>query len=311
VHWNDRIQTTNYDELAVQEKLRQDAEEARLLYVGATRARDYLVLPWFATRGHYLELLKQAFDPALAGEAIATFFRRTGEQSRAKTQPFEATGIELGAPDANQRRELERQQKQRVEWMQERASLLERLNAGRSRSTPSRLKQALGESVLIGREGGTGAAMLAASFGTAMHQVLALMDFASPTSGDALWRTNAVQAGLSEEDTKRGLTTLQRFSQTNLFRRISQATTVYRELPFAYRQGETLMEGTLDLVFCEGTEWFLVDYKTDRVAAGEAASYVERYRTQLQAYAEALQILGGIRPAKILALLWTGETIRL
>lgn len=311
IRLSEEMQTGNYKTSYEQEKLREDAEEMRLLYVAATRARDYLVLPWFAENGHYLDLLKRGFDPERAGEAIATFFRRDGEQSKVETRARESIRVDLREPLAKERSAIERLKDQRVEWLLAHEELLARINAGRQRSTPSRLAEAEKDDRLRRREGETAIAAAAASFGTVMHEVLAMMDFKNPEAAKALWTTCATRAGLSEEDTKRGEDTLGKFLQTDLFRQISQAKEVYRELPFAYCSGATLMEGALDLVFSDGRKWFLVDYKTDRIAAGEAASHVERYRPQLDAYAEALQTLGGIRPAKILVLLWTGETLRL
>jgi ATP-dependent helicase/nuclease subunit A len=114
-----------------------------------------------------------------------------------------------------------------------------------------------------------------------------------------------------EEDTKRGVETLRQFVRGDLFRRICQAEVLHREMPFAYVRDGKLLEGTMDLVFREETGWVLVDYKTDRISASEAKAGAERYRPQLEAYADALQTLGGTRPAKILAFLDPGISVQM
>lgn len=48
--------------------------------------------------------------------------------------------------------------------------------------------------------------------------------------------------------------------------------------------GETLMHGVVDLVFREGDEWFVVDYKSDTIA-GRLESLVRYYRPQVEHYA--------------------------
>ncbi|MCX7825703.1 MAG: UvrD-helicase domain-containing protein, partial [Verrucomicrobiae bacterium] len=57
------LRTSGFDAAREQERLREEAEERRLLYVACTRARDWFVLPWFAGRGEYTKILAQAFKP--------------------------------------------------------------------------------------------------------------------------------------------------------------------------------------------------------------------------------------------------------
>jgi ATP-dependent exoDNAse (exonuclease V) beta subunit len=51
-----------------------------------------------------------------------------------------------------------------------------------------------------------------------------------------------------------------------------------------------LVEGRVDLAFCDGKSWTVVDFKTGAAGAG-------RYRRQLQLYALALQRATGM-PAR-------------
>ena len=56
-----------------------------------------------------------------------------------------------------------------------------------------------------------------------------------------------------------------------------------------------LIQGIIDAYFEEDGELILVDYKTDYVERGEEQSLAERYKTQLDYYARALEQLTGKR----------------
>lgn len=79
-----------------------------------------------------------------------------------------------------------------------------------------------------------------------------------------------------------------RFRNHSLGRRASGADRIRRELAFVFAVGDHLLRGTVDLLFEEGGQSVLVDYKTDRVRAAEMARHVERYAPQIQLYAAGL-----------------------
>jgi ATP-dependent exoDNAse (exonuclease V) beta subunit len=57
-----------------------------------------------------------------------------------------------------------------------------------------------------------------------------------------------------------------------------------REAPIAWRHGETLIEGVIDLAFEEGNQWTLIDFKTDEEFRSAAP-----YRRQVGLYALAVE----------------------
>lgn len=61
--------------------------------------------------------------------------------------------------------------------------------------------------------------------------------------------------------------------------------TVYREMPFLYRQDQTIVQGIMDLVAVKDHDAIIVDYKTTRLPVD---ALVTKYRAQLQLYAAAL-----------------------
>ena len=95
---------------------------------------------------------------------------------------------------------------------------------------------------------------------------------------------------------------IQHFLSTNLAKRMGEADLrgqLYREQPFVYGiaanrlnaefppEEKVLIQGIVDVFFIEEDGLVLADYKTDVIATGEAL--MERYVTQLDYYAEALE----------------------
>ena len=101
------------------------------------------------------------------------------------------------------------------------------------------------------------------------------------------------------------------FLKSDIGKRIRRAEDVRREVPFnlsirademfeGLPSGEDtlLIQGVMDCIFEEEGKWVLVDYKTDYIDSEEKLSQViERYRTQMDLYALALEQITG-RPVK-------------
>jgi ATP-dependent exoDNAse (exonuclease V) beta subunit len=69
-----------------------------------------------------------------------------------------------------------------------------------------------------------------------------------------------------------------------LWARVKAAEERYVEIPFALTVDNSLLHGTIDLVFREGNEWFIIDYKSDSTP-GRLDSLVEYYKPQVEHYA--------------------------
>lgn len=65
-----------------------------------------------------------------------------------------------------------------------------------------------------------------------------------------------------------------------------------RELFGEQAEGEILIQGVLDCYSVNGTEAVILDYKTDRVSAGQ--ELIDRYQIQMDLYAEALKRVKGL-----------------
>jgi ATP-dependent exoDNAse (exonuclease V) beta subunit len=82
---------------------------------------------------------------------------------------------------------------------------------------------------------------------------------------------------------------------------------VERELPFMRREEDALMEGAIDrlVLILEGGRTVaaeVLDYKTDDLAAGDAAALAQRvahYRPQMDAYRRAVAEMYGLPAAAV------------
>ena len=217
--------TTEFAAAVADQDKRDEAEEIRLLYVAATRAKERLVITWFKEKGERLDLLRRGFEP-VAGPL--------GEVP-------ELSAVPVSAADDRQRDacviDLIRQ---RQAWQTEQVALLARAAQPLPRVSPSKLgaEAEPREEEPAGRE-----RKEAMEFGVLVHEAL--------ERGDA--------AGLP--DKARAM--VERALQSGLLRRAQAADEVYRELPFTVPTPAGLMEGKIDLLFREGGRWVLVDYKTD------------------------------------------------
>jgi len=141
----------------------------------------------------------------------------------------------------------------------------------------------------------------AMDFGTAVHDALEIVDLAAPAAQQrAQIEQFVARTGLSDADKGRAVAMVGNALGSELLVRARGADQVYRELPFSQIVDEGLMEGKIDLLFCEKGRWVLVDYKTD------AHIEVARYALQLQAYEAALRRVAGIELAQKL-LLFVGD----
>ena len=182
---------TGNDEQAV----RDEAEEIRLLYVAATRARQRLIVPWFANKGERLDLLARGLEPVASELVEISDGGAPVTVAMEKDRKRDACATELIA--------------RRQAWQAERAELLARATVPAVRLSPSKLgheAEPADELAGLGRE-------QAMELGTLVHAALERMNVGELT-------------GKAREMVERAL-------QSDLLKRAGKAEEVYRELPFA------------------------------------------------------------------------------
>lgn len=114
------------------------------------------------------------------------------------------------------------------------------------------------------------------------------------------WKEGLTNPEAVEKAIDESLKMLQAYRDSDLRDEIANAKQVYRELEFAYRKGDYMIHGIIDLlIFTQWNKWVVVDFKTDFVnwleeeKRRDYASHSQQYIYQLGAYAEAVEEITG------------------
>ncbi len=123
-----------------------------------------------------------------------------------------------------------------------------------------------------------------ARFGSLVHEVLAIVPFdADRQVIDALTAAHALMLGAGDDERQHAALAVEAALRHPLVRRAA-ASPCRRESPVVMRLDDgSFAEGVVDLAFCEGGLWHVVDYKTD---AGDEA--FASYAAQVALYARAI-----------------------
>ncbi|MEO6546049.1 MAG: hypothetical protein ABIP05_18700, partial [Nitrospiraceae bacterium] len=79
------------------------------------------------------------------------------------------------------------------------------------------------------------------------------------------------------------------FLSSGPYARLQRATVLGREVPFVMPVGEDqMMEGVIDVIYRLDDRIWIADYKTDDVAAADAQTRADRYRSQAERYSRAV-----------------------
>ncbi|WP_158666510.1 UvrD-helicase domain-containing protein [Salinibacter altiplanensis] len=277
-----------------EEERHEEAEERRLLYVAATRAERLLVVstypekpndgPWSPLYDH----LEEADVPELTVP---------------DADPPEHTTT-VPAPD------LESSKTDREQ----------RLNAhSKSSYSITSISDEKPEAGPLSDDG------YGAAFGTVLHQLLeqqVLYRSDPPTFPEAELKNVLANKGGkgTEEAAGRLRAMLSAFRDSKIWKKLLSASTVHTEYEFAYvtTNGELsegkqdkIRRGTIDLLFKDGEEWTILDFKSDRIGPGvddldAALGDDHPYREQIRLYEAAVADLIG-EPVKRAAL-WFADT---
>ena len=284
------LASPDFDLLQTADEEREKAEIRRLLYVAATRARDWFVL---------------------------SRWRNVTESKKGVNDPFDRTSLPLLGPIALSgpleglvdrraaypppRRRAPRRRKEDPAAAERLRREIEEIAA-----RPDRL--ALTRSALLRRAGGTHAGSedrpayenlpadepsVAARVGCAVHRAMEIV----VRGGEA---GAAVASAAAEWELGEGRRREIREMVETLLRSAPLSAPARRiaEFPILFRSPDdgALVEGKIDLLVERAEGWTIVDYKTDRIDGlrGKDAlrEHFEAYRPQLREYATALRLLG-------------------
>ena len=148
--------------------------------------------------------------------------------------------------------------------------------------------------------------------GTAYHRVMECLDYGHAGSQEEIrsqlreWVDNKKMERKEAESVR--VRDIWNFVESSLGQRMKAASEkklLFREQPFVIArkaselepewqcEEDVLVQGIIDGYFIEDEEIVLVDYKTDFVKRGEEQKLIDRYRVQLEDYAQALERMTG------------------
>ena len=147
-----------------------------------------------------------------------------------------------------------------------------------------------------------------AEYGTLMHSVMQRLDLKRDLSAQGIKQQidemikqkifTVEQAGIIRKNNAA------KFFKSKIGQRMLASGEVYRELPFSRLidasrffpnvDDKIFIQGIVDVLFRDGENFVLIDYKTDRIANGDdiAAELIkEKYKLQIELYSEAIEAI--------------------
>jgi ATP-dependent helicase/nuclease subunit A len=249
----------NWDALATEEEAFHDAEQKRLLYVAATRAKKMLVAGVRLKKG-----VREGMWSTLVSNVRAVFAprdeARDARASAAATISPEQAALEI-------------------------ATRLDQARASSYSVLPITKVAHDDHAQLVRAEEGLGKGT---SWGRVMHRL-----FEALVRNEQLDVRACAENLLKDEErdpveVDEVVSVVAAVRASELWSRVQNADERYVEVPFALMvdlppHGRTLLHGVIDLVFREGAVWNVVDYKTDHTLH-RLEALVAYYRPQVELY---------------------------
>ena len=273
-----RIASQEYENWKPLNEAMEDHERLRLLYVAATRARDHLILCL-----HRLDAGRKERTNAtvLAEPALGSKY---GE-------PFVPSGNTLAPFKKVPRRPL----LERSDWQTQRTKAIGQASRPQvvtatalarsvaAETSPGLEKDGANLDWSPWRKGRYGTAV-----GRAVHGVLQEIDLASGAGLE-----EAVATQVAAEGVRPQRSVVERMTRTALASNVAQQASIaehWREVWVGAHVGGRLVEGYIDLLYRQGSDLVVVDWKTDHVGNEEDLSdKLDRYRLQGASYVAALE----------------------
>ncbi|MBW2147898.1 MAG: UvrD-helicase domain-containing protein [Deltaproteobacteria bacterium] len=279
--------TPGYSRALEWNKVREEAEDLRLLYVAATRARDWLVIPDSpAKKKSFGACMKKALDslPPMAvsvrrTEVTPALTKNDANDGKGEVFPFPKMPGKCAAGDEHPDNVLAHYRR----WKEKRERLVVQTPRSINLVTPSGAEKL--------REGGdttiTPAGPDALDLGRAFHAIMEAVELREGADLERRVRHAAtIYSVKGEEDLllRMALNCL----RNPLMARARAARRLFREVPLSVHIEGKIVEGSVDLVIEETDGLVVVDYKTDRVDGSAVEERVSVYRPQLLLYARSL-----------------------
>jgi ATP-dependent helicase/nuclease subunit A len=287
--------TSDFDEWAEREKAQLVAEKLRLLYVALTRARDHLVIPLVPPpdkrRGLLAEIAKHL--PELDDETCGQELDGVHVLDPATLPEIgEASPIAAVTPSTA---EVDAAVAELDAWSAARTATLERAGEGLHVITASSVRpiDRVFPLAAVSDAGEVAISLELAppvDIGTAVHRVMELITLPAGDDIEAITSAVCAESGIAPA-TAEVLELSRRCLAAPSVQRALGSVRYEREVPFsAVLDNGTHLVGRMDLVFREGDELVIVDFKTDKVAtAEELDAATVGHSGQAAAYARATE----------------------
>ena len=247
-----------------------EAEKLRLVYVGATRAENMLIVtqcPGATHRGPW-KRLTAALDAVPVLEAPEEVSVPTAARSN-------------GQVPAQSLNEVRDARAQKLARSRSKSYNRDTVSSGKGRDMLADAGASRGE----GRD-----------YGTLVHELFeAAVEGHLPADAEPTVDTWRKARDLDADAGQKALSAVDGFRGSSLFQKLQQAEIVYTEVPFALSDDQNdkplLLRGTIDLLYRDADGWHIVDYKTDITTEAEARR--KRYFDQLDSYARYWEELTG------------------
>jgi len=275
-----------FDEACETEEALADAEEIRLAYVAATRARDHLILGL-----HHKANEKEA--PAIAfAETLGAMARVVGELEPPEMAAPKDEPVGSGTT-------VEQVVAEEEAWVSYRKAALVAAVGIPYVTATARAGLAKGEEPRTEPDtarfrrgkGGT-------SMGRAVHAVLQAIDLGTQEGLDNTARAQAAAEGIANRAGDVARLARQACQSGPVLRAVASGR-MWREVPIGAPVEGAVLEGFIDLLFQTDQGYEIVDYKTDEVRAADLDARMDRYRLQGEAYAELVRTITGKTPVAV------------
>ena len=269
------FQTAGYAELAELDKVREEEEDVRLMYVAATRARDHLIVSLYRNARGKNSAAAQIEKFMEGADHLWEPFDPPELDDRGSSEPPGETG-RLDADTAAMRQQ----------WTEERSATYATQSRPFSVAATRLAQEAKNEQDIADEPWRRGRA--GTSIGRAVHAVLQVVDLKTGTGLEDIAKAQAAAEGVPgrADDIAR---LARRALDSPLVKRALDSGRWWRETPVAGPVGDGIVEGFIDLLFEEEDGLVIVDYKTDALGSDdEIEQAMARYRLQGGGYALAL-----------------------
>jgi ATP-dependent exoDNAse (exonuclease V) beta subunit len=276
-----RYRSDGYEALSTHERAAAEAEQIRLLYVAATRARDHLAVSLHHRAGaasHASRLLAPV-------ESTADLWLRAPEPGPPVLTPVAAGPEPADADDG----EFWAEQRARVIAAGRRrpvAAATALAQDARAGAADPNLEKGVAEAERPAYRRGRGGTAV----GRAVHAVLQTVDLATGEGLGATARAQALAEGIPDRESEIQALAASALAAPVVRAAVERRHPRWREVPVAAVVDGVLVEGFIDLLVEAPDGLVIVDYKTDHVpSAAELDAAVARYSVQGAAYAVALE----------------------